>query len=69
MPLIELTQEESGLRSLHTDDQARQDLLMSIALLHLTRKDAESVKERIKQNTQSKTGIRIPPSNTQDYTP
>ena len=42
---------------------------MSIAMLHLTRKDAEAVKERIKQNTQSKAGVRILPSRPQDYSP
>ena len=42
---------------------------MSIAMLHLTRKDAEAVKDRIKQNTQSKAGVRILPSRPQDYSP
>ena len=70
MPLIELTsEEEAKFRSLHADEQARQDFLMSIAMLHLTRKDAEAVKERIKQNTQSKAGVRILPSRPQDYSP
>lgn len=70
IPLIELTpEEESTFRSLHADEQTRQDFLMSIAMQHLTRKDADAVKDRIKQNTQSKAGVRIPPSRTQDYSP
>ncbi|QCD42891.1 hypothetical protein E7747_11715 [Duncaniella dubosii] len=70
MPLIELTsEEESKFRSLHSDEQARQDFLMSIAMLHLTRRDAEAVKERIRQNTQPKAGVRILPSRPQDYSP
>jgi hypothetical protein len=70
IPLIELTsEEEAKFRSLHADEQARQDFLMSIAMLHLTRRDAEAVKDRIKQNTQSKAGVRILPSRPQDYSP
>ena len=44
MPLIELTpEEEATFRSRHADEQARQNFLMSIAMLHLTRRDAEDL--------------------------
>ena len=44
MPLIELTpEEEATFRSRHADEQTRQNFLMSIAMLHLTRRDAEDL--------------------------
>ena len=69
-PLIEMSQDEKSLfMTIQSDDKAKYDFLMALAVQHLTRRDAVMVKDSIKQRTISQTAARVLPSRPQDYTP
>lgn len=68
-PLIEMSQDEkANFMTIQSDDKAKYDFLMALAVHHLTRTDAVMVKDSIKQRTISQTAVRILPSRPQDYT-
>lgn len=70
MPLVEMDSDESRrFLSLQSDANARHDCLLALATHHLTHADAVAVKDRIRQQTQSQTKLRILPPRPQDYTP
>lgn len=69
-PLIEMSREEtSRFLSLQSDAVARHDFLLALAVHHLTHADAVAVKDRIRQQTQSQTKVRVLPPRHQDFTP
>lgn len=70
MPLVEMDSDESRrFLSLQSDANARHDFLLALATHHLTHADAVAVKDRIRQQTQSQTKLRVLPPRHQDFTP
>lgn len=70
MPLVEMDSDESRrFLSLQPDANARHDFLLALATHHLTHADAVAVKNRIRQQTQSQTKLRVLPPRHQDFTP
>ncbi len=68
-PLIEMSRDEKDhFMTIQSDDKAKHDFLMALAVHHLTRTDAVIVKDSIKQRTLSQTAARVLPSRPQDYT-
>lgn len=69
-PLIEMSKDETEhFMTVQSDDKAKHDFLMALAVHHLTRTDAVMVKDSIKQLTITQTAARVLPSRPQDYTP
>lgn len=69
-PLIEMSREEKyQFMTVQSDDKAKHDFLMALAVHHLTRTDAVMVKDSIKQRTLSQIAACVLPSRPQDYTP
>lgn len=67
--LIEMSRDEkSHFITVQSNDKAKHDFLMDLAVHHLTRADAIMVKDSIKQRTLSQTTARVLPSRPQDYT-
>lgn len=70
MPLVEMDSDESRrFLSLQPDANARHDFLLALATHHLTHADAVAVKNRIRQQTQSQTKLRVLPPRHQDFIP
>ena len=68
-PLIEMCREEKNhFLTILSDDKAKHDFLMALAVHHLTRTDAVMVNDSIKQRTLTQTTARVLPSRPQDYT-
>lgn len=68
-PLIEMSRDEKDhFMTVQSDDKAKHDFLMDLAVHHLTRTDAVMVKNCIKQRTLSQIAARVLPSRPQDYT-
>ena len=59
------SQDESDYRRLYPDD--RHDYLLNLAVHYLTRQDARTIIQRIRQTTKDQTGIRVL-SHPQDFT-
>lgn len=69
-PIIEMNKDEKEhFLAIQSDDKAKHDFLMSLAVHHLTRMDAIMVQDNIKQRTLTQTAARVLPSRPQDYTP
>lgn len=69
-PIIEMNKNEKDhFMTIHSDDKAKHDFLIALAVHHLTRTDAVMVKDSIKQCTLTQTTGRVLPSRPQDYTP
>ncbi len=68
-PLIEMSRNEKDhFMTIQSDDKAKHDFLIALAVHHLTQTDAVMVKESIKQRTLTQTAARVLPSRPQDYT-
>lgn len=69
-PIIEMNKDEKDhFMTIHSDDKAKHDFLIALAVHHLTRTDAVMIKDSIKQRTLSQAAPRVLPSRPQDYTP
>lgn len=70
IPLIEMNSEDTRrFLALQSDDKTRHDFLMHVSVHHLTHADAVAIKDRIRQQTQLQTRIRVLPARHQDFTP
>lgn len=68
-PLIGMSRDEKEhFMAIQSDDKAKHDFLLALAVHHLTRTDAVMVNDCIKQRTLTQTAARVLPSRPQDYT-
>lgn len=66
IPIIPMdSKDESDYRRLSPDD--RQDYLLNLAVHYLTKEDARTILQRIRQTTKDQTGVRVL-SHPQDFT-